>query len=73
MAPVPLTGNPMDSVRFFATSIIAKPLFIGVLILTLLVPLGMIERLIADRGQRRDAASAEVASTWVARRSADRS
>ena len=53
----------MDVVRFLQTSITGKALFIGALVLTLLVPLGMIEKLIAERGQRHDAASAEVAST----------
>lgn len=53
----------MDVVRFLQTSVTGKALFIGALVLTLLVPLGMIERLIAERGQRHDAASAEVAST----------
>jgi inner membrane protein len=53
----------MDVIRFFETSVTGKALFIGALILTLLVPLGMIERLIAERGQRHDAASAAVAST----------
>jgi inner membrane protein len=53
----------MDIVRFLETSITGKALFIGVLVLLLLVPLAMIERLIAERGQRHDAASAEVAST----------
>jgi inner membrane protein len=52
----------MDVVRFFETSVTGKALFIGALVLTLLVPLGMIERLISERGQRHDAAIAEVAS-----------
>jgi inner membrane protein len=53
----------MDVVRFFETSVTGKALFIGALVLLLLVPLGMVERLIAERGQRHDAASAAVAST----------
>jgi inner membrane protein len=52
----------MDLVRYFETSVTGKALFIGALVGTLLVPLGMIERLIAERGQRHDAASAAVAS-----------
>jgi len=48
-------------VRFFETSVTGKAIFIGALVLTLLVPLGMIERLIAERTQRHDAATAEVA------------
>jgi inner membrane protein len=51
----------MGVVRFFETSVTGKALFIGLLVLTLLVPLGMIEKLIAQRGERRDAATAEVA------------
>jgi inner membrane protein len=54
----------MDLVRYLETSVTGKALFIGVLVVTLLVPLGMIERLIAERGQRHDAASAAIASTW---------
>lgn len=53
----------MDLVRYFETSVTGKALFIGAMVLTLLVPLGMIGRLIAERGQRHDAASAAVAST----------
>jgi len=53
----------MDIVRFFARSVTGKALFIAMLILVLLIPLGMIERLIGERGQRHDAASAAVAST----------
>ena len=41
----------MDVVRYFETSVTGKALFIGALVLTLLVPLGMIERLIAERGR----------------------
>ena len=52
----------MDLVRFFEKSVTGKALFIGALVLTLLIPLGMIERLISERGQRHDAAIAEVAS-----------
>jgi inner membrane protein len=54
----------MDLVRYFETSITGKALFIGALVATLLVPLGMIQHLIAERGQRHDAASAAVASSW---------
>jgi inner membrane protein len=53
----------MDLVRYFETSVTGKALLIGAMVLTLLVPLGMIERLVAERGQRHDAASAAVAST----------
>ena len=53
----------MGAIRFFQTSVTGKALFIGLLVLTLLVPLGMIERLIGERGQRHDAASAAVAGT----------
>jgi inner membrane protein len=53
----------MGVVRFFEASVTGKALFIGALVLMLLVPLGMIERLIAERGQRYDAASSAVAST----------
>jgi inner membrane protein len=53
----------MDLVRFFETSVTGKALFIGALVLTLLIPLGMIERLIGERGERHDAASAAVANT----------
>jgi inner membrane protein len=53
----------MDLVRYFETSITGKALFIGAIVLMLLIPLGMIGRLIAERGQRHDAASAAVAST----------
>jgi inner membrane protein len=53
----------MDIVRFLETSITGKALFIGALVLLLLIPLAMIERLIAERGQRHDAASADVASS----------
>jgi inner membrane protein len=52
----------MYFVRYLETSVTGKALFIGALVATLLVPLGMIERLIAERGQRHDAANAAVAS-----------
>jgi inner membrane protein len=54
----------MGFVRFVQTSVTGKALFIGALILLLLVPLAMVEQLIAERGQRQDNATAEVASTW---------
>ncbi len=46
------------------TSVTGKVLLIGLLILTLLIPLGMIETLIAERAQRYEGARAEIASTW---------
>jgi inner membrane protein len=45
-------------------SVLGKVLFIGVLILTLLVPLTMIESLIAERAQRYQGARAEIARNW---------
>jgi len=46
------------------TSVIGKVLFIGVLILTLLIPLGMIRGLIVERTHRYEAARAEVAGAY---------
>jgi inner membrane protein len=46
------------------TSVFAKVLFIGALVLTLLIPLGMIRDLIVERAERYQAARAEVAGTW---------
>ncbi len=54
----------MDVVRFLETSVTGKALFIGALVLTLLVPLGMIERLIAERSLTYQAARTEVGRTW---------
>ena len=54
----------MDVIRYFETSVTGKALFIGALVLTLLVPLGMIERLIAERSLSYQAARADIGRTW---------
>jgi inner membrane protein len=48
----------------FQTSVFAKVLFIGALVLMLLIPLGMIRGLIVERAARYESARAEVAGTW---------
>lgn len=47
-------------------SVTGKLFFIGLLVLVLLIPLGMIESQIAERGFRADEAAQQVASTWGA-------
>jgi inner membrane protein len=47
-------------------SVTGKVLFIGVLILVLLIPLGMIEGVVHERAQRYDEARADIARAWGA-------
>ena len=54
----------MDIDRVFDTCVTRQAFFIGGFVVTVVVPLAMVERLIAERGQRHDNASAEVGSTW---------
>jgi inner membrane protein len=54
----------MDVVRFLQTSVTGKALFVGALVLTLLIPLAMVERLIAERSLRYEGARADVARIW---------
>ena len=54
----------MKLLETLQTSVLGKVLFIGALILTLLIPLGMIQELVVERGQRYEGARAEIAQTW---------
>jgi inner membrane protein len=54
----------MTILETLKTSVLGKVVFIGGLTLVLLIPLGMIERLIAERANRYELASIDVAATW---------
>ena len=54
----------MALLQSLQTSVTGKVLFVGVLILALLIPLGMIEDLTIERAQRAEATREEIASTW---------
>jgi len=54
----------MALLQSLQTSVMGKVLFIGVLILALLIPLGMIEDLTIERAHRAEATREEIASTW---------
>lgn len=51
---------------WFRGSATGKLAFIGLLVLVMSIPLGMIEHRIAERGQRADDAQREIASVWGA-------
>jgi inner membrane protein len=53
-----------DQLHHLQSSVTGKVLFIGVLTLLLLVPLGMIEGLIQERTQLYDTARADIANSW---------
>ncbi len=53
-----------ELVVWFRESVTGKLLFIGLLVIVLLIPLGMIESQIAERGRRADEAAREVANSW---------
>jgi len=57
-----------DPLHLLQGSVTGKVLFIGILTLLLLVPLGMIEGLIEERTQLYDTARADIANSWVKRR-----
>jgi inner membrane protein len=57
-------GGSMTLVETLKYSVVGKVLFIGALILTLLIPLGMIEDLTTERAQRYESARADVARAW---------
>jgi inner membrane protein len=54
----------VDLIPFLKTSVTGKILVIGALILALLIPLGMIENLIAERARLYESAREEIAGTW---------
>lgn len=56
----------MIQLRDLQRSVTGKVLFIGFLVVSLLVPLGMIEGLIRERRQHYETARADVASAWGA-------
>lgn len=56
----------MIQLRDLQLPVTGKVLFIGLLVLLLLVPLGMIEGLIRERQQHYEAARADVANAWGA-------
>jgi inner membrane protein len=49
---------------WFRESVTGKLFFVGVLVLFLLIPLGMIESQIAERGLRADEAARQIANIW---------
>jgi inner membrane protein len=51
--------------RSLRDSALVKLIAIGILILALLIPLGMVRSLISERAARRDEAAVEVASSWA--------
>lgn len=53
-------------VVWFRESVTGKLIFIGVLVLVLLVPLGMVQSQIAERGFRADEAAQQIANGWGA-------
>lgn len=58
-------GNAVPAPRrSFRDSVVWKLFVIGVLILILLIPLGMVRSLISERQERHDAAARELAATW---------
>lgn len=53
-----------ELVTWFRESVTGKLLFVGLLVVVLLIPLGMIESQIAERGRRADEAARQIANTW---------
>jgi inner membrane protein len=56
--------NNIDAARWFRSSVTAKLIWIGVLILLLLIPTAMIRSLIAEREKTSQAAIDEISSKW---------
>jgi inner membrane protein len=53
-----------QSINRFRAGVTGKLVFIGVLALVLLIPLGMIEGLIAERARHKLGAAADIANSW---------
>ena len=62
MAPVPSFYDRLNA--WMSTSITLKLLSIGALLLLLLIPSSLVEGLITERAENRDAATAEISGQW---------
>lgn len=62
MAPVPSFYDRLNA--WMSTSVTLKLLSIGALLLLLLIPSSLVEGLITERAENRDAATAEISGQW---------